>query len=710
MTTVIPSSTPMMSLMASINSSLLYPRICLNMIVKNESKIITRLLDSVMPIIDSYCICDTGSTDDTVSIIETYFNKRGVPGKIVYEPFRDFGYNRTFALEACNDIHAEYILLLDADMIFWVNPQLNVMEFKRSLKQDYYTLFQGSETYYYLNTRLVKNNRGFTYWGVTHEYVKAPPENVTQSKIDKNILFINDIGDGGSKQDKFLRDIRLLEKGLEELPNNDRYLFYLANSYRDSQQYEKAIETYKKRIQVGGWIEEIWYSHYSIGKCWKLLGDMNYAITAWMDAYQAFPNRIENLYEIIQHYRYVGKNQLAYVFYMVADRMRKQHTQRDYLFMHCDVYDYKIDYELSILGYYVNLDNHDLKLVSMKVLSNPNVEHSIMNMTLSNYKFYSKKMSTLQNVDFLQKNNLGEILQTIGTDILRENPEFVSSTPSFVYHREENAFYVNVRLVNYKIKEDGSYWNPGKIITINVLAKLELQSEKWVKTREQVLKYDESADDRYVGLEDVRLYWKDNNILGYNANRGIPDNTMVVENGIIDLNEAEWETENDVFLEMEGQNNKIEKNWVNFPQTSGNTKMVYSWSPLILGELDNATGNVMKIVHKYTNVPPFFKHLRGSCHGILHPVTGENWFLCHLVSYEYRRYYYHIIVALDRVTGELLRYTQLFTLEGQKVEYVLGFSNVSDNGDFMLSYSVMDSETKYMVLKNDVLESLFYNK
>ena len=72
--------------------------ICLNMIVKNESKIIARLLESVLPLIDSYCICDTGSTDGTATIIESFFGDRGIPGKIVYEPFRDFGYNRSFAV------------------------------------------------------------------------------------------------------------------------------------------------------------------------------------------------------------------------------------------------------------------------------------------------------------------------------------------------------------------------------------------------------------------------------------------------------------------------------------------------------------------------------------------------------------------------------------------------------------------------------------
>ena len=43
--------------------------ICLNMICKNESKIITRLFDSVIPIIDCYCICDTGSSDNTKQIV-----------------------------------------------------------------------------------------------------------------------------------------------------------------------------------------------------------------------------------------------------------------------------------------------------------------------------------------------------------------------------------------------------------------------------------------------------------------------------------------------------------------------------------------------------------------------------------------------------------------------------------------------------------------
>lgn len=143
------------------------PKLCLNMIVKNESKIIQRLLESVSSIIDSYCICDTGSTDNTKEIIETFFKSKNIPGKIVEEPFKDFGYNRSFALKACENMeNADYILLLDADMILSLNPKVNPIEFKRGLKTEVYHVFQGTDDFYYKNTRIVKNNCDMYYWGL----------------------------------------------------------------------------------------------------------------------------------------------------------------------------------------------------------------------------------------------------------------------------------------------------------------------------------------------------------------------------------------------------------------------------------------------------------------------------------------------------------------------------------------------------------------
>ena len=121
--------------------------LCLNMIVRNESKIITRLLQSVLPIIDTYLICDTGSTDDTISIIKNFFDSQGILGEIITEPFKNFGYNRTVGLRAARG-KATYALLLDADMIFKIEPTFN----KQALTADSYLIIQKGCGLSYYNT------------------------------------------------------------------------------------------------------------------------------------------------------------------------------------------------------------------------------------------------------------------------------------------------------------------------------------------------------------------------------------------------------------------------------------------------------------------------------------------------------------------------------------------------------------------------------
>ena len=319
------------------------------MIVKNESRIIERLMLSVLPLIDSYCICDTGSTDNTVELIETFFAKHNIPGKIVTEPFQDFGYNRTFALKACNGLaNADYLLLMDADMKLRINPTLNIAELKKTLTQGAYYIYQGSDLFFYKNVRILKNDPEYSYWGVTHEFVKTTPSTV-YVEIDRAKLFIDDIGDGGAKADKFERDVKLLLKGLDENPGNDRYTFYLANSYRDAGMSKEAIERYEQRIKIGGWHEEVWHSHYSIGKCYERMGDMPNAINAWLEAYQFYPNRIENLYKIVNHYRCNGKYTLACSFYEMAKEELIKNTTQDHLFLEKEIYDFKLDYEFGLL-------------------------------------------------------------------------------------------------------------------------------------------------------------------------------------------------------------------------------------------------------------------------------------------------------------------------------------------------------------------------
>lgn len=702
------------------------PKVCLNMIVRNESRVIERLLNSVYLFVDEYLICDTGSTDNTKAIITRFFLERKIPGKIIDEPFRDFGYNRSFALAACDTMStADYVILLDADMVLWVNPQTSPTQFRQLLSQSTaFHILQGTDTFYYKNMRIVKNHGGFKYWGVTHEYVQTP-NGTNMVTLPKDVVFIRDIGDGGSKADKFIRDIRLLTKGLEENPNNDRYTFYLANSLKDSGQTEKAVDMYKKRVEIGGWIEEVWYSCYMIGKCYKELGDMPNAIYWWMEGYNKFPQRIENLYEIVKHYRIVGCQYLAYTFYSLADHERKKNPNVEYLFLERDVYDFKLDYELSVLGYYCNRDNHDLAKLSMSVLSKHGADDNTYKSVFSNYKFYTKEL--IHSAIPISGANL-DVLLSIGKGIVKMVDGFVASTPSICFN-SENDLVVCQRYVNYHIDDKGNYINREHIETKNVIAVITGLDMEWRIKTEFEMEYDRSLDDRYVGIEDVRLLSmydsQGKNIIIFNGNRGISESShnkividdnetyhtsqkMTVEHGSIDIDSQSTKSG---FIKY-NKSVEIEKNWVLFQNTtfSDRLKCVYNWSPLTIGEVVKTTSAISSVsyaltnVQEQTNIPNVFKYVRGSTNGTV--IDNEIWFFTHIVSYEERRVYYHMIVVLDKVTLNLKKYSQLFTFEKKSVEYTLGFVYFESKRQFLIGYSVFDKETKYISTGRHILEDM----
>src|SRR5580692_7710276 len=88
------------------------PTVCLNMIVKNESKVICRCLESVKPLIDYWVIVDTGSKDGTQEIIKKFM--KDIPGELHECPWVNFAHNRNEALSLAKK-KADYLLFIDAD-------------------------------------------------------------------------------------------------------------------------------------------------------------------------------------------------------------------------------------------------------------------------------------------------------------------------------------------------------------------------------------------------------------------------------------------------------------------------------------------------------------------------------------------------------------------------------------------------------------------
>ena len=789
------------------------------MIVKNESKIIARMLASVSPYIDSYCICDTGSTDNTEEVIHNYFQSLTppIPGVVVHEPFQDFEYNRSFALKACEGREkADYILLLDADMIFWTNYSPKEFHtFIERMDRDYYFIMQGSQTFYYKNVRMVRNNRGVCYKGVTHEYV-CTPDGFRSELFDLRKVFINDIGDGGCKSDKFERDIRLLKKGLEDKPDDQRYTFYLANSYYCLLKFEEAIPIYKKRSELGGFGEEVWYSMFRMGECYRHLGDMANSVHWYMNAYQYSDYRAENIYEVVKMFREKGQNRLAKMYYDVAKRICDELPHDDHLFMQKDIYEFRLDYEKSIFGYYCTeqeVPRKELRQISMKLLNNQHFEHK--DNILSNYKFYVQSLRSefcvlekKTHSPVLEKGlevyrNLAKSFDEIVSskvvkewigDKFRYNTPFWNSTPSLLSLGNGNGWICNFRFVNYFIGDKGEYINQKHIQTVNILVEIDNQG-MWKKESLVELEYDGAKDSIYIGLEDVRLFTpsstsvttnsirlvikedsddetdnSDNddvnenhkhNLVYYNCNRGLDQSgiggnqRIAVECGKIEYSyPVSVKSMNGNFLRgnrggvfaktvdgglvwKEGGMTPVEKNWIFLPSSSSSSnnentpssteiteKMVYNWHPFILGDYTNRSTGVKDYDYLYRNMtefktPPIFKYFRGSTNGIR--VGKEIWCLCHIVSYEDRRYYYHTIVALDGKTYQPLRFTGFFSFEKEKVEYCLGMTEETVAYDFggeggkvvkekymLFGYSTMDRSTKTCMISKKVIEEMFY--
>ena len=670
-----------------------HPTLCLNMIVKNESKIITRLFDSVSSIIDCYCICDTGSTDNTVSLISEYFDKKGIPGKVVVEPFKNFCHNRNFAFQSCLGM-SDYVLLLDADMIF------EIKNFKKDSlsSHDSFHILQGNDSFYYQNMRIIKNNGLYKYVGVTHEYIDTPPGNKTGG-FKKDELFIRDIGDGGSKSDKFERDIRLLLDGIKEEPNNVRYYFYLANSYHDSGRFGEAINVYKKRIQLGGWIEEVWYSHYRIGLCFKNMGKMEHAIRYWLEGFNFYPERLEGMYEILQHYRIHSKHQLGDMIYQQSKKILDMKKNRDnYLFLHNDIYTDKIYYEYTIIASYLGVKNINNEVI--EVLNNSHSDGDINNL-LSNMKFYKDILTPISKI---------VLDSTTTSNVNNENVKFVSSSSCLIPNINEGGYHANIRYVNYHITDGGGYLNCDKhIITVNKYVEFDkdfnILSEKW---------FDLNFENRrYIGVEDVRIFndIESNDLLfigtGYHKN-----NTIGIVTGDYDIVNFKMNVRE---ITQNFNNSGCEKNWV-FIDYNGSTHIVYDWNPLNICKINNENNKLEKVAKRET--PRIFSRIRGSTSGFKYSkkvdqvkngnITidieeSEIWFVGHIVSYESPRHYYHIIYVFDSQMN-LLRYSAPFKFEGYPIEYCL--SIVVEDERVLINYSTWDRTTRIGIYDKKYIDSI----
>jgi tetratricopeptide (TPR) repeat protein len=321
-------------------------RICLNMIVKNESAVIERCLASLRDHIDAWVIVDTGSTDDTKEKIRK--SLEGIPGALHERPWRNFGSNRSEAVALAYESGCDYFLFFDADDVLlapegftWPKLDAHVYEL---------TLVYGN--YRYARASLVSSKLHWRWVGVLHEYADSTPMATSRGTLPQPQIRASTEGARSGDPQKYHRDAEALEQGLRDEPDNLRYLFYLAQSYRDAGRPAEALPVYERRAAAGGWEEESWRSLLEAARLRERLAQPAEEVhRAYLKAFEARPTRAEPLVELARMMRGLSRTPLAYLYAKHAASIAQP---SDRLFVEADVYQWRALDELSIAAYWTN--------------------------------------------------------------------------------------------------------------------------------------------------------------------------------------------------------------------------------------------------------------------------------------------------------------------------------------------------------------------
>lgn len=290
--------------------------ISLCMIVKNEEDVLARCLDSVKDIADEIIIVDTGSTDKTKEIAETYTDK-----VFDFKWINDFSAARNYSFSKATK---EYILWLDADDIILEKDRQKFKQLKQDLGSEvdivmmkYNVGFDesGNITLSYFRERLSRRTCNCHWKEPVHEYLE-----ISGKTINSDICITHKKEHAATPG----RNLKLYKSYLSRGKNlSTRGLFYYARELYYNEQYDDAIKYFNKFLDTEqGWIEDNITACFHLSVCYDHKKDRKNMLRSLLRSFEYDNPRGEICCQLGNYYFQNNEYEKAILWYKLATEIK----------------------------------------------------------------------------------------------------------------------------------------------------------------------------------------------------------------------------------------------------------------------------------------------------------------------------------------------------------------------------------------------------
>lgn len=283
--------------------------ISVSIIVKNEERVIARLLECAKKFADEIIVVDTGSTDKTVQIALEYTDK------VYYFAWKnDFSAARNYAFSHATK---ECVMWLDADDVITDENIQKIIELKNGERADTYMLKydiafdeNGKTTFSYYRERILKNCKYAKWVGAVHEVI-VPFGNVkyTDISISHKKVYENEKG----------RNLKIYKKLIKSgYTLNEREQYYYARELYYNGFCSSAEKLFKKVIKTQIFMSDKRESYIMLADLLLKRKKYSLALKYLFEGLKGFPPTSEYMCKIGEVLLYVDNLHLSAVFYNAA--------------------------------------------------------------------------------------------------------------------------------------------------------------------------------------------------------------------------------------------------------------------------------------------------------------------------------------------------------------------------------------------------------